>query len=354
MRPWQPGPAGRRHVDAREDEVADGQVRIRRETVRLDVETLCGQRFVPLRPPPWPQVEVHRIGHTWGEPVRCTAEERSRWAAGERACLDRISRALEEIHRAHGGRRSRVDLYADSRSGHSPGPALGLPGLRRRGALRSRDAQLAFAAEVRAALVGYLPVRQEIERRQAELAAEAAAEREAAAAARRREEERVAAVVAAVAAHPFWRYRWVESGRTVLVDRADVTAGAVGVPPGGADAARRPAEGWDGGPMKALDLSVLLLGHLVRPGGAVTFRWSEEARRAVEEECREHDVDLTFRQWWSRVAHGDWEDGPHGPVPRPARTYDGGSSAGRGVGGTGTSGTGGCTGGHGFGGFGGY
>jgi hypothetical protein len=320
----------------REDGVAHSEVRFRLEKIRLDARKLCEARFVPMPSVRCPEsVEAYRAGHGRGDPLRCSQAERERWEAATRDCLDALSRALEDLYRAHGGRvgKAKVDLYTGGRSwSHIPGPRH-WPGWRRRLAERSEQAQLAFAEAVRRAEEEYRPVREEIAGRLAEYKAE----QEAAELARRREAERRRSVLHTVASGQVWLFGTEAAGSPVLVYRADVPTALelpdpeAGSSPGTALTARR------------LEESLLALAR--DSGHTAEFRWDEAARDEVERECRALDVSVRFGQWWREVTQGVWKDTSHGPqpVPPPPPVT---RSRGAGVGGSGVTGTGGYVGGH--------
>ncbi|WP_437022610.1 hypothetical protein [Streptomyces sp. enrichment culture] len=287
-------------VAARE-RTADLRIYVRREEVPLDAEKLCGARFVPADPPFPRHVAVYRINRPWGDPLDCAQDERDRWAEAERAFLDAVSAALEELYRAHGGRGTQVDLHAGSGVwSHLPAP-LPLPGRRRRLAARSAAAQRAFLERLEQAERAYRPVRKEIEWRIEEhQAAQRAAER-----ARRQAEQRRREVFLEVAGQRVWSYAVVTVKRrsAVLAYRLDV-APARPLP----EPVEPPAR-----PLDAAGLEAALL-EALRDGGHSRVRWDPQARAAVERECQERGEEATFEQWWQAVSGEHWRPGPRPPV----------------------------------------
>ncbi|MET9401434.1 hypothetical protein [Kitasatospora sp. NPDC002965] len=331
------------------------EVRVGRDRVRLDVEGLCGARLAPTGSVVLPEhVEVYRIGVGWGEPVPCSEADRARWEGALRTFLDRLSRALEEVYRAHGGRSAVIDLAEGSRAWHGIGRPRRWPGRQRRATERSVHAQQVFALELHRVTELYRPVRAELEQR----VAEALVARKAAEEARRREERRRRAVLDGVAAREVWLYRPAGRGEPVRIHRSDIhrsdlpAAEPPGAPEGPQDSAS-PSRG----PLTARELATALRELVRAPDGSGDFRWDERARAATEEECRAQDVAVTFHDWWREVTGNHWRAGPEGPQPVVASPGTRGSSRSHGIGGTGVSGSGGYSGGHGlsgFGGFGGY
>ncbi|MEU6238302.1 hypothetical protein [Kitasatospora sp. NPDC047058] len=314
------------------------EVKVRLDGVRLDAQRRCGGRFEPVASVELPEVaQVYRISPSWGEAVPCSAAEQERWEEAARAYLTSLSRALEELYRAHGGSAAgvKVDLVESSGFWHGLGAPRRWPGWKRRAVERSERAQRAFVAEAERAAEAYRPVREELDRR----VAEQREVRRQAQLAREQEARRRRAVLEEVAAQRVWRY---------TVDGAEVRVGQVGAGPVG-DSADEPQD-----PLTARELEDALFALAGEPGAvAAQFRWDDAARAAVEEECRAQGVTVAFGQWWREVTRHGWADGPSGPrpvLPGPRST----GSGFRGIGGTGGSGTGGFTGGHSYFGFGGY
>ncbi|MET9800461.1 hypothetical protein [Streptomyces sp. NPDC006368] len=320
--------------------MAHSEVGLHRENVRLDAEELCGARFVATASVRCPEsFEVYRVGRSWGDSLRCSPEDRERWDTAARDCLDALSRALEDLYRAHGGRKGEVNLYKGTRGWSHITEPRHWPGWRRRLVERSEQAQLAFAAAVRRVEEEYRPVREEIAERLAVYKAEQAA----AELARRREAERRRSVLDTVAAGQVWRFGTDPAGSPVLVHRVDVPA-SLELPDPRAGSSSE-------GSLTARQLEEALLA-LVRGSGYTTeIRWDEAARAEVERECRASEVSIAFGQWWREVTKGVWRNTSYGPqpVPPPPPVT---RSLGAGIGGSGVSGTGGYSGG--FSGFGGY
>ncbi|MFD0279617.1 hypothetical protein ACFVHB_37795 [Kitasatospora sp. NPDC127111] len=319
------------------------EVKVRLDGVRLDARRRCGGRFEPVASVRVPEVaQVYRISPSWGEAVPCSEAERGRWEEAARAYLTTLSRALEELYRAHGGSAAgvKVDLVDGSGFWRVLGAPRWWPGWKRRAVERSERAQRAFVAEAERAAEAYRPVREELDRR----VAEQREVRRQARLALEREARRRRAVLEEVAARRVWRYV-VEGEETAVV-----RVGRAGPEPAEFSAAE-PQE-----PLTARELEEALFAVARERGATAQFRWDEGARAVVEEECRAGQVEVTFGQWWREMTWYGWADGPFGPrpvLPNP-RPTDPGS---RGIGGTGGSGTGGFTGGHGYGlgfGFGGY
>lgn len=277
------------------DRTGDSQVWLYRDNVRVDAEKLCGARFVPVASLPFEDhVVIYRIRHGWGEAVSCSKAESERWADAARTYLDTLSRALEELHRDHGGRRARVevDLYRGERQWQHLLEPFPWPGWRRRVAARSEKAQRAFLARAELAAEEYRPVREEIERR----IEEACAERRAANVARRREAERQRGVLQRVASRRLW----------VCVDRADASAVFVyrfDVSPSDPvpDLARSRSK-----PLAVRDLEAVLQESTREDGVQRQIQWDPRACAEVEKECREQGVDITFAAWWESVTQRRW------------------------------------------------
>lgn len=340
--------------------------RVSRDDIRFDVEKLCEKRFVPAVSVQCPRsVTVYRVRPKggWGDALPCSQADSERWDAAARTCLDSLSRALEDLYRAHGGRKCTVDLRAGSRSWRVLAPPFPWPGWRKRMAKRSEQAQRAFAAAVQRAEEEYRPVREEIARR----LAEHRAEQEARELARRKEAERRRSVLHTVAAQRVWLFTVAEAGSPVFVHRADVPA-ALALPDS-------PAESSPEGGLTARRLEEHLLRLARDSDGPVEIRWDRAAQAEVERECRAQDVAVSFSEWWHAVARGAWKSTRRGPQPSLSAPFRSsrasrasGSSRGGGVGGSGSGtyidtssgsaggfdGSGGFGGFSGFGGFGGY
>ncbi|WP_461009610.1 hypothetical protein [Streptomyces capparidis] len=290
---------------AARERTADLRVHVHKEKVLLDAEKLCGVRFVPAGPPPFPRhVAVYRINHSWGDPLDCAQDERDRWAEAERAFLGALSAALEQLYRAHGGRGALVNLYSDSRAWSRLPAPLPLPGWRRRLAARSAAAQRVFLERLEQAERAYRPVCEEIERRIEEhRAVERAAKR-----ARWRAEVRRREVFLEVAGQRVWSYAvvTVERRPAVLAYRLDVAPARPLPEPAGL--AGSPAR-----PLDAAGLEAALL-ETLRDGGHSRVHWDPQARAAVERECRERGEETTFEQWWQAVSGSYWRPGLRPPV----------------------------------------
>ncbi|WP_112469182.1 hypothetical protein [Streptomyces triticisoli] len=310
--------------------------KVSRVDVRFDADELCGARFVPTASVRYPEsIEVYRMGarYAWGDVLSCSRADLERWDAAVRDCLDSLSRALEDLYRAHGGRNCKVNLYARERNWtHIAGPRH-WPGWQRRLAERSEQAQLAFAAAVQRAEEEYRPVREEIARR----LAEHKAQQEARLLARRRKAERRRSVLDTVAAKRVWLFKVAEAGSPILVHRTDVPAArALPDPPAGSS----PEDG-----MTARQLEKSLLVLVRKSGHTSKIRWDRTARAEVERECRALGVTLSFPEWWRAVTKKVWKDTRYGPQPSPPPPPS--SSRPSRIGGSGVSGTGGYIGGHG-------
>ncbi|WP_225823862.1 hypothetical protein [Streptomyces naphthomycinicus] len=345
------------------------EVRLHRDDVKLDGAKLCGARFVPTTSVRCPEsIAVYRVDSArgaWGDVFPCSQADRERWDAAVRNCLDALSRALEALYRAHGGRSCRIDLYKSSWYWVHITEPRRWPRWQRRLREQSEQAQLAFAAAVQQAEEAYRPVREEIAellaeykaeqeaaeraRRQEREAAELARrqEREAARLARRREARRKRSVLRRVATAQVWLFEVGEAGSPVSVHRADVPASSIELP--GPSTGSSAEEGLT---PRRLEESLLTL---VRESGyTAEIRWDEAAQAEVERECRALGAAASFPEWWHAVTKGAWRDTRHGPqaVPPPPPASD--TPLRPSIGGSGMSGTGGYTAGHGFGGFGGY
>ncbi|MFJ8430859.1 hypothetical protein ACIQ9P_06125 [Kitasatospora sp. NPDC094019] len=313
------------------------------DRVRLDVAAIGGTRFRPDPAVVLPErVEVYRILDGRGEPLPCTPAEHERWESAALACLDRLSRALEDFYWAHGGTRIEIDLATGRGVRWGIGRPRRWPGWERRVAERSARAQQVLALEVGRAVQEYRPVLEEIALR---VEAERVVREEARVAAFRAERHR-RAVLDELAGHRVWEYREGAAGEPVRVRRVDLS---------------RP-DGWpeaeDGSqePLTARELADALNALNRSAESPVEVGWDEGARVATEEECRARAVPVTFLEWWQDLAGGSWSAGPDGPrpyflSPEARRRLQ---SRGPGYGGTGMGGTGGFSGGHSYGGFGGY
>jgi hypothetical protein len=142
--------------------------RVVRQEVRLDAAGLC-PRFRPSPAVPFPtHVVVYDVRPDgWserGELISVSSAEERAWADARRTYLRTLSRALEQLYRAHGGR-GHVEV-------HLPGGWTGTglraprrwPGWRKRAAARSERAQRAFLEQAAAAEQLYRPVRKRIKR----------------------------------------------------------------------------------------------------------------------------------------------------------------------------------------------
>ncbi|WP_406193745.1 hypothetical protein OH807_03500 [Kitasatospora sp. NBC_01560] len=317
-------------------EVTDvSDVTVRRDDVRLDAERRCAGSFEPVAAVELPeQVEVYRIGDGRGEPVACSGAERVRWSKAAATFLAAVSRALEELYRAHGGAAAAFDLDRGTGAWRAVPPPRHWPGWRRRAVDRSAAAQRAFLTEVQRAAEAYRPVREEVEQRLAEQRTARQADEGA-----RAEETRLRrTALEAVAGRRVWLYEVGESDGLVRVRvfRADVPpAGPATAAPGPGPAAPGPAPApvLPREPLTAAELEKDLYA-LSRAGTAgVALRWDDAARAAVEEESREQGLALAFGRWWSEVARHSWTDRRHGPQPIPppgTRAKAGGGSGGGG------------------------
>ncbi|WP_157862365.1 hypothetical protein [Wenjunlia vitaminophila] len=299
------------------------RVSLDEDRVALDAAKLCGARFVPVASAPLPgHIVVFRpwkIGRYGG--ISCTEAQRVRWQAAARRYLDAVSRALEELHRAHGGRRASVDLYHRVRSWATPGEPFPWPGRRRRTAARSARAQQVFLERLEHAAQEYRPVREEIEA----LVAAHRAEQQAVQEERRRAAERLRQVVRTVASHRHWVHAPSRSGRTVNI----------GISP---EAPSEPAPPR----LTAYELEESLLELWRSTSPRPRFAWDPDACAEVERECRDLGEPMAFSTWWNQVTRHTWRTTPSGPTPAPPPTrpsFGGTGSLGSGgyIGGFGTS-----------------
>ncbi|MEV0193748.1 hypothetical protein AB0I39_35160 [Kitasatospora purpeofusca] len=320
--------------------------------VRLEVAEIAGQAFRPDPSAELPEeVEVYRILDGRGEPLPCTPAEHERWELAAVACLDRLSRALADFYRAHGGTMIEIDLATGRGSRLGIGRPRRLPGWERRAVERSAHAQHVLAVEVARAVEEYRPVRAEVARRVAEERAARAAAMEA----EQRATRHRRTVLDESARRRVWQHRSAGPGEPLLVRRVDLpgTGAWTGAEPGSAGA-------FDSSPMmdqesvSARELADALNAVALRAEGPVDIRWDERARTATEAECLAREVRLTFLEWWQDLAGPSWRPGPHGPVPVFVPPGQRASAPRPSFGGTGMGGTGGFSGGHSYGGFGGY
>ncbi|MFB8173590.1 hypothetical protein ACFC60_37140 [Kitasatospora purpeofusca] len=330
------------------------------ENVRLEVAEIAGLAFRPDPSAALPErVEVYRILDGRGEPLPCTPAEHERWELAAVACLGRLSRALEDFYRAHGGTMIEIDLVTGRGIRYGIGRPRRWPGWERRAVERSARAQQVLALEVARAVEDYRPVRAEVALR----VTEERAARRAAMEAEQRATRHRRTVLDELAQRRVWQYRSAGPGEPVLVRRVDLTgtgtgAGAgTGTEPGPGGAA---AAAFDGSVMvdqesvSARELADALNAAARRAESPVDIRWDERARAGTEAECLAREVRLTFLEWWQDLAGPSWRPGPHGPVPVFVPPGQRASAPRPSFGGTGMGGTGGFSGGHSYGGFGGY
>ncbi|GAA0913404.1 hypothetical protein [Streptomyces thermoalcalitolerans] len=280
--------------------------RVRRDKVEFDVRWLCRDRFVPAVSVQCPEsIEVYRVvsKNEWGEVLSCSQAELEQWDAAVRTCLGSLSRALEDLYRAHGGQECKVNLYTGRRSRTEIPQPFPWPGRRKRMRKRSEQAQRAFAAAVQRAEEEYRPVREEIARR----LAEHKAEEEARERARREEEARRLSVLNAVAAKRVWLFTVAEAGSPVFVHRTDVPA-ALALPDSPAESS--PEDGLTAG-----QLEERLLALVRGSDRTVEIQWDTAAQAEVERECRAQDVPVSFWKWWDTVTKDLWKDSRQGPQP---------------------------------------
>ncbi|MFB7620687.1 hypothetical protein [Kitasatospora sp. NPDC056181] len=332
------------------------EVKVHQDNVRLHATKRCGGAFEPVASVELPeQVKVYRIKGNWGEAVACSEAERERWSEAESTFLAAVSRALEVLYRAHGGRGATFDLEKGTGAWNTIPAPRHWPGWKQRAVERSEAAQRAFLAEVQRATEAYRPVREEIDRR----LAEQRAVRQAAELARAREAQQRRALLEEVAAQRVWLYEVGEEAAEgaegaeegdgpvrVRIFRADLLPAAAD--PGSADPAAPSRE-----PLTASELEkdLYALARAQKAAGII-LRWDDAARAAVEEECLARGVGVTFAQWWREMARHGWSVRHDDPQPIPPSPP--GSGPRPSFGGTGMGGTGGFTGGHSYGGFGGY
>ncbi|MFE6748900.1 hypothetical protein ACFVGM_23820 [Kitasatospora purpeofusca] len=326
------------------------------ENVRLEVAEIAGLAFRSNPSAALPErVEVYRILDGRGEPLPCTPAEHERWELAAVACLDRLSRALADFYRAHGGTMIEIDLVAGRGSRLGIGRPRRWPGWERRAVERSARAQQVLALEVARAVEEYGPVRAEVALR----VTEERAARRAAMEAEQRATRHRRTVLDDLAQRRVWQHRSAGPGEPILVRRVDLPgAGAwTGAEPGSAVA---PAGAFDSSLMvdqesvSARELADALNAVARRAEGPVDIRWDERARAGTEAECVAREVRLTFLEWWQDLAGPSWRPGPHGPVPVFVPPGQRASAPRPSFGGTGMGGTGGFGGGHSYGGFGGY
>lgn len=145
----------------------------RKERVKVNVGEICGVRFMRTESLPFhDDFVVYEVGNGWGTQVYCSKEERERWAAAVRTYLDELSEAYVQLCRAHGVKTVEINLRTGAMRWAMPPAPIRLPGWRRRAAARSLQAQRQFQARVASPTEGYRPVREEIERRLEQVAAE--------------------------------------------------------------------------------------------------------------------------------------------------------------------------------------
>ncbi|MFB8236528.1 hypothetical protein ACFC58_08235 [Kitasatospora purpeofusca] len=318
------------------------------ENVRLDVAEIAGRAFRPDPSAALPErVEVYRILDGRGEPLPCTPAEHERWELAALACLDSLSRALEDFYRAHGGTRIEIDLATGRGLRYGIGRPRRWPGWERRAVERSARAQQALALEVGRAVEEYRPVRAEVALR----VAEARAARRAAMEAEQRAARHRRAVLDELALRRVWHHRSAGPGEPLLVRRVDLPGPDVAAEASGGSVSEN-SENQE--LLTARELADALNALAVRAESPVDIRWDERARAATEAECLAREVHLTFLEWWHDLAGPSWRPGPHGPAPVFVPPGQRSSAPRPSFGGTGMGGTGGFTGGHSYGGFGGY
>jgi hypothetical protein len=227
------------------------------------------------------------------ETVGGTPVEGDAWEAAARTYLDEVSRALEELYRAHGGRTVRLDLFAEERRWGELLYPLSWPGWQRRWARRSKQAQREFVDRIGRAARVYEPVRAEVARRYEEPHAEREAEKRALAEAeelRRQEWARLNAPLCQVADGCSWTYR------------ADLMVSRVDVPTDEAEADRRtPSE-----PLSTSSLEFVVRDGYLRNRQSGLIEWDPAACAAVERECAALGSPVTFAEWWDTVTVYDW------------------------------------------------
>ncbi|MCX4755964.1 hypothetical protein [Kitasatospora purpeofusca] len=315
------------------------------EDVRLDVAGIGGMAFRPDPSAELPErVEVYRILDGRGEPLPCTPAEHERWELAALACLDRLSRALEDFYWAHGGTRIEIDLASGRGTRWGIGRPRRWPGWERRTVERSARAQHVLALEVRRAVEEYRPVSAEVALR----VAEALAARRAAMEAEQEATRHRRAVLDESAGRRVWQHRSAGSGEPVLVRRVDLPG------PGAAAGTSGGSMTEDQEPLTARELADALNALARRAESPVDIRWDERATAVTEAECLAQEVHLTFLEWWHDLAGPAWRPGPHGPAPVFVPPGQRSSAPRQSFGGTGMGGTGGFSGGHSYGGFGGY
>ncbi|MEK2493334.1 hypothetical protein WN990_27640 [Kitasatospora purpeofusca] len=324
---------------------------VRLEKVRLDVAGIGGSAFRPDPSAALPErVDVYRIRKGGGEPLPCTPAERERWELAAVVCLGRLSRALEDFYRAHGGITVVIDLATGRGIRHGIGRPRRWPGWERRAVKRSARAQHVLALEVGRAVEEYRPVRAEIALR----VAENRAARWAATEAERRAARHRRTVLDELALRRVWRFRSAAPGEPVLVRRVDLPGAGAGAGAGAEAGSSDASLMEDQEPLTARELADALNAVAVRAESPVDVRWDERARAATEAECLAREVGLGFLEWWHDLAGPGWLPGPDGPAPVFPSPGQGASAPRRSIGGTGMGGTGGFSGGHSYGGFGGH
>ena len=272
---------------------AVGRVVVARTEVHLRADSMCRPRWVRYAVAVPEHVVAYRIGERWGLPVTGTPVEADAWEAAARTYLDEVSRALEELYRAHGGRSVRLDLVAEERRWRELSYPLSWPGWQRRWARRSKRAQREFVDRIGRAAQVYGPVRAEVARRYEEADAERAAEERALAEAeelRRQERVRWNAPLRQVADG----CSWVHRGH-FRVSRVDVASEA-------AEKDRRtPSE-----PLSTSSLELVVRNEYFRDRYCNWILWDPAACAAVERECAALGRPVTFAEWWDTVTVYEW------------------------------------------------
>ena len=273
------------------------RVRLARSKVWLGADRLCGPRWVRYAVSVPEHVVVYRVESGWGETVACTADEAGAWEAAARTYLGEVSRALEELYRAHGGRAVRVDLAADRRTWTNLWYPISWPGWQRRWAQRSKRAQYAFVDRVQRARQAYETVSAEAARRYEVVhGARKAEERRRAEEEELRRQERVRrnATCRQVADGCSWIY--IRRGGNFHVYRVDIGPAP---PPGAHDPS-------PSAPMSTSSLESVVRGEILRSRHGSHIRWNSAASAAVERECAALGQRVTFAEWWDTVAEHHW------------------------------------------------
>jgi hypothetical protein len=243
--------------------------------------------------------------------------------------IHRLSEALRDLYLAHGGHpETQVDLHRGKEPDNLP-PAL-LPWRRWSGkaVTQSEIAQRAFHECAEEAAEEYRQVRYEIERRIAEHRTQ-------------RLDEKIAGhhriiLLQQIALRPLWTYAISSDDSTIFVHRRDISP--LPAPPG---SSLPSSPSLTAGALEA----ALWACHGEKPRH---LKWDTHSRSAIETECRQQGVNISFESWWQAVSQQSWTPSPSGPTPlylrSTPRTNQSGNRGGYGSGTSGSGGFGGYTG----------